>query len=200
MRIGAGIGADIRARLKWYRNDWSQGWDSGLRYFGNNHSHWMPAWYLHCCGNVLQQHYHFNGSVGYDFCECIIMCTPYPRILAPSSYIFLASLLPALAFGQQLTDLTGVWHVPIIGLLLTLLNYLNTMMDVCMPRQVYTVHDDSDLQRYDHDSYTRLHTCMYTSQGCSSQEEVTQNMWIVNFIYFRSVHCFPRISASHASP
>ncbi|MEW5319506.1 MAG: hypothetical protein WDW38_010651 [Sanguina aurantia] len=59
MNLGAGIRADVHARLNCYSNDWSQGWESGS------------------------------------------------RILAPASYIFLASLLPALAFGQQLTDETG---------------------------------------------------------------------------------------------
>eukprot|EP01023_Acetabularia_acetabulum_P014923 TRINITY_DN17251_c0_g2_i6.p1 TRINITY_DN17251_c0_g2~~TRINITY_DN17251_c0_g2_i6.p1 ORF type:complete len:696 (-),score=126.85 TRINITY_DN17251_c0_g2_i6:405-2492(-) len=56
MRIGSGIVDDFKARIPWYKHDWTEGLNSGV------------------------------------------------RIFAPATYIFFASVIPALAFGEQLSE------------------------------------------------------------------------------------------------
>ena len=75
--LGKGIVADYRGRRPWYLDDWREGVNSGFRFS--------------------------VASVLLLTLDVVV----YLRIFAPATYIFFASAIPALAFGEQIDHATG---------------------------------------------------------------------------------------------
>ncbi|KVH99799.1 Bicarbonate transporter, eukaryotic [Cynara cardunculus var. scolymus] len=81
----SGIKKDVRGRLQCYKQDWIGALGSGARYLAIIHIEKLtnctdapPLWF-----------------------------SSFSRILAPTAYIFFASALPVIAFGEQLNKDTG---------------------------------------------------------------------------------------------
>ena len=80
----AGLVKDVRGRLPWYVDDWTCAKDAKLRYALSGRAFRLQ---LHTCPRLE------------DSEPC--------RVLASFTFIFFASAIPALAFGQQLAQYTG---------------------------------------------------------------------------------------------
>lgn len=90
----SGIIKDVKGRASCYRQDWIGGLHSGFRYFDFNiHSFVYPG----CCSFIVSL-CAFAKYLNHQFSF---------RILAPTMYIFFASALPVIAFGEQLSKYTG---------------------------------------------------------------------------------------------
>ena len=86
--FGKGIAEDVRGRIPWYRHDWVDGYSYGIRRV-----------IFHQCSFL---------SLLCASASCFLLTSfLLSRLLAPATYIFFASVIPALAFGQQLFIATG---------------------------------------------------------------------------------------------
>lgn len=85
-----GIIADLKGRALCYKQDWIIGLRSGFGYFDLT----FPPF----------KHLDLEQSL-WMFCCCL----RFYRILAPTTYIFFASALPVIAFGEQLSRDTGLY-------------------------------------------------------------------------------------------
>ena len=86
-----GIKNDLKGRLVCYKQDWTSGLRAGYRY-----------------------QYLFNGSLFFAILVhlasgvvFLLMFSLVFRILAPTTYIFFASAIPVISFGEQLERSTG---------------------------------------------------------------------------------------------
>lgn len=84
----AGIVKDFKGRKACYKEDWTAAFDSGPRYL------------------VLFQLFSIVSSIRIATVD-VILQSDYYRILAPTLYIFFASAIPVIAFGEQLNRETG---------------------------------------------------------------------------------------------
>lgn len=85
-----GIIADLKGRALCYKQDWITGLRSGFGYFDLT---FHPLKLLD------------SRTKLWIFCCCL----GFYRILAPTTYIFFASALPVIAFGEQLSRDTGLF-------------------------------------------------------------------------------------------
>jgi hypothetical protein len=85
----SGIRADVKARLACYKRDWTGGFNSGYR-----------------LGNCV------------SFSRLLCALFNHGRILAPTAYIFFASALPVIAFGEQLERDTSacIFYTPLASI------------------------------------------------------------------------------------
>lgn len=120
-RLFRGIVADLKGRALCYKQDWLVGLRSGFGYLYRDFTLTSLIIIFYLTWNRTKFWY-----VG-RFC----------RILAPTTYIFFASALPVIAFGEQLSRDTGLFP----------LNYLSQSSWFCV--HVYLVeHKSSSCTRF----------------------------------------------------
>lgn len=85
-----GIKNDVKGRLRCYKHDWISGFKAGFRYF-----HFS---------SLLLFFFLYLREMRFDLSLCKKKKT---RILAPTTYIFFASAIPVITFGEQLERDTG---------------------------------------------------------------------------------------------
>lgn len=78
----SGIKNDLKGRLMCFKQDWTSGLTAGFRY----------NLFLDAITYIV------SSLTNFDFC----------RILAPTTYIFFASAIPVISFGEQLERSTGM--------------------------------------------------------------------------------------------
>lgn len=98
----SGVAEDLKGRAACYKQDWSHGFRFGLRFAQH---HVVIACTFHHKLSMLCSLCYMNSAV---------------RILAPTIYIFFASAVPVIAFGEQLSKDTGYCHDTLHSFLLSL--------------------------------------------------------------------------------
>jgi hypothetical protein len=96
--FGKGIAEDVHGRIPWYRHDWVDGYSYGIRRVSFHQCSFLSP----LCASA----------------SCFLLTNfLLSRLLAPATYIFFASVIPALAFGQQLFIATGAVSLSLLNCL-----------------------------------------------------------------------------------
>ena len=90
-----GVVADVKGRAPWYKDDWLAGLRAG---FGS--VFFLYFVYLNNPNQII----FYIFTEGFAYVSSLPM---FARILAPTMYIFFASALPVIAFGEQLSNETS---------------------------------------------------------------------------------------------
>lgn len=93
-----GIRNDLQGRFMCYKQDWTGGLKAGFRY--------IFSWYHHITGYCIVSNCKYCEILVeiLFWCANLFNCL---RILAPTTYIFFASAIPVISFGEQLERDTG---------------------------------------------------------------------------------------------
>lgn len=126
-----GIKDDLHGRLACYKQDWTGGFRAGIRYELKDTPIFPRNLALCCLGLGIR--YHHGAKISKltaaevvspspfvcccsEVCSCLAQDLEKEwflgcfRILAPTTYIFFASAIPVISFGEQLERNTGKWR------------------------------------------------------------------------------------------